>query len=220
MNETSNAARLRITEIFHSLQGEARSVGWPTVFVRLTGCPLRCHYCDTAYAFHGGESRSLPEILAEVQRYGSRHVTVTGGEPLAQRKGCHALLQALVDAGHDVSIETSGAMDISGIDSRVSRVVDLKTPASGELERNLWSNVALLEPNDQVKFVICDRNDYEWARQMLEEHTLADRCEVLFSPSFGQISGRELADWVVADALPVRFQLQLHKLLWGDVPGR
>ncbi|MFV8835443.1 7-carboxy-7-deazaguanine synthase QueE [Aquisalimonas sp.] len=220
MNETSDTARLRITEIFHSLQGEARSVGWPTVFVRLTGCPLRCHYCDTAYAFHGGDNRSLPEIMAEVQRYGSRHVTVTGGEPLAQRKGCLALLQALVDADYEVSIETSGAMDISGIDSRVSRVVDLKTPASGESGRNLWSNIELLEPNDQVKFVICDRADYDWARAVLDEHALADRCEVLFSPSFGQLSGRDLADWVVADALPVRFQLQLHKLLWGDVPGR
>jgi len=220
MNETANTVRLRITEIFHSLQGEARTVGWPTVFVRLTGCPLRCQYCDTAYAFHGGAARSLPEILATVQQYGSRHVTVTGGEPLAQKKGCHALLQALVDAGHEVSLETSGAMAIDGIDSRVSRVVDLKTPASGECRRNLWSNIDLLEGNDQVKFVICDRADYDWSCEVLENHALAERCEVLFSPSFGQLSARDLADWIVADALPVRFQVQLHKLLWGDVPGR
>ncbi|MDN3517070.1 7-carboxy-7-deazaguanine synthase QueE [Aquisalimonas lutea] len=220
MTEAATAVRLRITEIFHSLQGEARTVGWPTVFVRLTGCPLRCHYCDTAYAFHGGETRSLPEILATVQGYGSRHVTVTGGEPLAQRKGCHALLQALVDAGHEVSLETSGAMDIDGIDPRVSRVVDIKTPGSGEQARNRWENLELLNGNDQVKFVICDRADYEWARQVIADHRLAERCEVLISPSFGQVAARDLADWVVADALPVRFQLQLHKLVWGDEPGR
>ena len=220
MTETTDTVRLRITEIFHSLQGEARTVGWPTVFVRLTGCPLRCHYCDTAYAFHGGDTRGLPEILATVQQYGSRHVTVTGGEPLAQRKGCLALLQSLVDAGHDVSLETSGAMDISGIDPAVSRVVDLKTPASGEQTRNRWENIELLTPNDQVKFVLCGRDDYDWACQVLHDYQLAERCEVLFSPSFGQLSGRDLADWVVADALPVRFQLQLHKILWGDEPGR
>lgn len=220
MTEAATTERLRITEIFHSLQGEARTVGWPTVFVRLTGCPLRCTYCDTAYAFHGGDTRSLPEILATVQQYGSHHVTVTGGEPLAQRRGCHALLQSLVDAGYSVSLETSGAMAIDGIDPRVSRVVDIKTPGSGESARNRWDNIELLDANDQVKFVICDRADYDWARTIIRDYRLPQRCEVLVSPSFGAISARDLADWVVADALPVRFQLQLHKLIWGDEPGR
>ena len=211
--------RLRITEIFHSLQGEARSVGWPTVFVRLTGCPLRCGYCDTAYAFHGGEWWTLDAILAEVQRHGLRHVCVTGGEPLAQRR-CLALLRRLCDAGFEVSLETSGAIDVSEVDPRVSRVVDIKTPGSGEVARNRWENLPLLGRNDQLKFVLCDRADYDWARERIVEHALDRRCDVLLAPSHGQIEPRVLADWILADRLPVRMQLQLHKLLWGDTPGR
>ena len=217
--DTPAAERLRLTEIFLSVQGEARAVGWPTVFVRLTGCPLRCQYCDTAYAFHGGEWWEIDTILAEVARHGVRHVCVTGGEPLAQKR-CLLLLEKLCDAGLDVSLETSGAIDIAGVDPRVSRVVDLKTPASLEMHRNLLSNLPLLTAHDQVKFVICDRADYDWARGMVAEHALADRCEVLFSPSFDQLPPRELAEWVLADRLPVRFQMQLHKQLWGDAQGR
>jgi 7-carboxy-7-deazaguanine synthase len=213
------SGRLRLTEIFLSLQGESRSVGWPTVFVRLTGCPLRCQYCDTAYAFHGGQWHEIDDILAEVARHGVRHVCVTGGEPLAQKR-CLALLERLCDAGYEVSLETSGAIDIAGVDARVHRVVDLKTPGSGEQARNLPGNLDLLGDRDQVKFVICDRGDYDWAKRMLAEHRLADRCEVLFSPSHAQLPARELADWIVADRLPVRFQLQLHKQLWGEEPGR
>lgn len=211
--------RLKLTEIFLSLQGEARDAGWPSVFVRLTGCPLRCKYCDTAYAFHGGEWWEIDAILAEVARHGVRHVCVTGGEPLAQKR-CIALLRRLCDAGYSVSLETSGALDIGEVDPRVSRVVDIKTPGSGEVARNRWENLALLTPHDQVKFVICSRADYEWARQVLAEHRLHERCDVLFSPSFAQVEARALADWIVADRLPVRFQLQLHKLLWNDEPGR
>ena len=224
MSAVSHAAaaspeRLRLTEIFLSLQGEARSIGWPTVFVRLTGCPLRCQYCDTAYAFHGGDWWTFDAILEEVARHGARHVCVTGGEPLAQKR-CVALLARLCDAGYEVSLETSGAIDIGEVDPRVSRVLDIKTPASGEVARNLWSNLPLLTPHDQVKFVICDRGDYEWSKGVLAEHRLAATCDVLFSPSFGQVSPRELADWIVEDRLPVRFQVQLHKLLWDDAPGR
>ena len=211
--------RLRLTEIFLSLQGESRTIGVPTVFVRLTGCPLRCTYCDTAYAFHGGEWWDYDGILAEVARHGVRHVCVTGGEPLAQKR-CPGLLRRLCDAGYEVSIETSGAMDIGVVDTRVSRVLDIKTPGSGEVARNLWDNLGELTTNDQVKFVVCSREDYEWARAVLAEHRLADRCEVLFSPSFGQVDATALADWIVADRLPVRFQVQLHKLLWNDEPGR
>jgi 7-carboxy-7-deazaguanine synthase len=211
--------RLRISEIFLSLQGEARDAGWPSVFVRLTGCPLRCTYCDTAYAFHGGEWRGIDDILAEVRRHGVRHVCVTGGEPLAQKR-CIELLRRLCDAGYVVSLETSGAIGIGDVDPRVSRVVDIKTPGSGEVARNLWTNVPLLTAHDQVKFVVCDRADFEWACGVLAEHRLHERCEVLFSPSFGQLDGRVLADWIVADKPPVRFQLQLHKLLWNDEPGR
>ena len=217
--DTPAAERLRLTEIFLSVQGEARAVGWPTVFVRLTGCPLRCQYCDTAYAFHGGEWWEIDTILAEVARHGVRHVCVTGGEPLAQKR-CLLLLEKLCDADLDVSLETSGAIDIAGVDPRVSRVVDLKTPASLEMHRNLLSNLPLLTAHDQVKFVICDRADYDWARGMVAEHALADRCEVLFSPSFDQVPPRELAEWILADRLPVRFQMQLHKQLWGDAQGR
>ncbi|WP_202844435.1 7-carboxy-7-deazaguanine synthase QueE [Luteimonas saliphila] len=215
----SAADRLRITEIFLSLQGEARDAGRPTVFVRLTGCPLRCTYCDTAYAFHGGEWWDVDDIVAEVARHGVRHVCVTGGEPLAQKR-CLGLLSRLCDAGHVVSLETSGAIDISGVDGRVSRVLDIKTPASGEAGRNRWENLPLLSAHDQVKFVVCDRADYEWARGIVLERALHARCEVLFSPSKSQLSPTALADWIVADRLPVRFQMQLHKLLWNDAPGR
>jgi 7-carboxy-7-deazaguanine synthase len=213
------AERLRLTEIFLSLQGESNSVGWPTVFVRLTGCPLRCQYCDTTYSFHGGDWWEIDAILAEVARLGVRHVCVTGGEPLAQKR-CTILLQRLCDAGYTVSLETSGALDIGGVDPRVSRVVDIKTPGSAEVHRNRWENIPLLTPHDEVKFVICSREDYEWSRSIIAEHALTSRCDVLFSPSFGQVAPRELAQWIVDDRLPVRFQLQLHKILWGDEPGR
>jgi len=215
----ASADRLKITEIFLSLQGEARDAGWPTVFVRLTGCPLRCQYCDTAYAFHGGEWRDIDAILAEVAGYGVRHVCVTGGEPLAQKR-CITLLQRLCDAGYNVSLETSGAIDISDVDPRVSRVLDIKTPGSLEAARNRWENLPLLTAHDQVKFVICDRADFDWARDIVAEHRLADTCDVLFSPSYTQVAARELADWIVAERLPVRYQMQLHKLLWNDEPGR
>ncbi len=215
----SSLPRLKITEIFTSLQGEADSAGWPTVFVRLTGCPLRCQYCDTAYAFHGGTWWDIDAIVAEVQAQGVRHVCVTGGEPLAQKR-CLVLLEKLCDAGFDVSLETSGALDVSAVDPRVSRVVDVKTPGSAEASRNRLENLPLLTARDQLKFVICSREDYEWARAMVAEHALVERCMVWFSPSKGQITARELADWIVADRLPVRFQMQLHKLLWNDEPGR
>jgi len=217
--ETPVNERLRLTEIFLSVQGEARSVGWPTVFVRLTGCPLRCQYCDTAYAFHGGEWWDIDAILAEVGKYGVRHVCVTGGEPLAQKR-CLALLRKLCDAGYEVSLETSGALDVSEVDPRVSRVVDLKTPGSLEQSRNLLENIPRLTAHDQVKFVICDRADYEWSRDMVATHALAQRCDVLFSPSYAQVSARDLAEWILADRLPVRFQMQLHKQLWGEETGR
>ena len=210
---------LRLTEIFYSLQGETRTVGLPTVFVRLTGCPLRCAYCDTEYAFHGGEKWSLQAIQEKVASYHPRYVTVTGGEPLAQ-PNCWPLLTALCDQGYEVSLETSGAISLLGVDSRVVKVMDLKTPASNEMSRNLYENIELLSPQDQIKFVICDRKDYEWARFKLDEHRLVNRVdEVLFSPSFGQIESAELAEWILADNLPVRFQVQLHKLLWNDAAG-
>ncbi|MDE2070260.1 MAG: 7-carboxy-7-deazaguanine synthase QueE [Gammaproteobacteria bacterium] len=213
------AERLRITEIFYSIQGEADSVGWPTVFVRLTGCPLRCQYCDTAYAFHGGEWRSFDAILKDVAQYRPEFVTVTGGEPLAQ-PNCLGLLTRLCDAGYRVSIETSGALPIADMDARVVRVMDLKTPGSGESARNLYANLAVLRAQDQVKFVICDRADYEWSRRKLEKFRLSERCQVLFSPSYTQLEVRTLAEWMLADRLPVRLQVQLHKYIWGDVPGR
>lgn len=215
----SDDGRLRITEIFHSLQGEADSIGWPTVFVRLTGCPLRCTWCDTEYAFHGGAWRDIEAILDEVGRRGVRHVCVTGGEPLAQKR-CLALLTRLCDAGYEVSLETSGALDITGVDARVRRVVDLKAPGSGEVARNRWSNLADLRAHDQVKFVLAGRADYEWAVAAVREHALASRCTVLFSPVHGALEPRDLAEWILADRLPVRFQLQLHKLLWDDAKGR
>ncbi|MGV6473614.1 MULTISPECIES: 7-carboxy-7-deazaguanine synthase QueE [Azotobacter] len=211
---------LRITEIFHSLQGETRTAGLPTVFVRLTGCPLRCGYCDTAYAFSGGAVLPLSVILERVASYGPRYVCVTGGEPLAQPNSIE-LLRLLCDAGYEVSLETSGAFDISAVDCRVSRVLDLKTPDSGEVARNRYANMTLLTRNDQMKFVLCSRQDYEWAVSKLIEYRLDERVgEVLFSPSHGQLEGRELADWIVADNLPVRLQLQLHKILWNDARGR
>ncbi|NNE05561.1 MAG: 7-carboxy-7-deazaguanine synthase QueE [Xanthomonadales bacterium] len=213
------AGMLKITEIFHSLQGEARDAGRPTVFIRLTGCPLRCQYCDSEYAFYGGAWMHFDDILEQVARHGTRHVCVTGGEPLAQKR-CTELLGLLCEAGYSVSLETSGAMDISGVDQRVSRVLDLKTPGSGEESRNLWTNIQALTPHDQVKFVICSDQDYEWARDTTRKHTLAEKCDVLFSPSWGQMDATRLADLVLADQLPVRVQLQLHKLLWGDVPGK
>ncbi len=218
VNPDAGAGRLRITEIFHSLQGEARTVGIPTVFVRLTGCPLRCGWCDTAYAFSGGDWMSLDAIIEKVASLGARYVTVTGGEPLAQRE-CTGLLTRLCDAGYSVSLETGGALDIAQVDARVSIVLDLKAPGSGESARNRYENIALLAAKDQVKFVILDRSDYEWSCARLREFDLAARCEVLFSPVFGQLEPRQLADWILADRLPVRMQVQLHKLLWGDKPG-
>ena len=213
------AGRLRITETFYSLQGEADATGWPTFFIRLTGCPLRCSYCDTAYAFQGGEWRDCDALLAEAAASGARRVCVTGGEPLAQ-KSCFGLLRRMCDAGYSVSLETSGAIDASGVDPRVIRVLDLKTPGSGEVERNLYSNLDALTARDMVKFVIGDRQDYEWSCQQVSSRGLTDRLQVLFSPVAGQLSPTQLADWILADRLQVRFQLQLHKVLWGDEAGR
>lgn len=215
----ADAATLRISEVFISLQGESRSVGCPTVFVRLTGCPLRCQYCDSAYAFQGGSRRPITELVDEVLAYRVRHVTVTGGEPLAQKR-CLELLERLCDRGLEVSLETSGAMDVADVDPRVIKVMDIKTPASGEQGRNRWENLGHLQPGDQIKFVLCDRADYLWANEQLQHRRLAEISEVLYSPSWGQLDPTALADWIVADRLPVRFQLQLHKILWGDVPGR
>lgn len=210
---------LRISEIFHSLQGESRSVGLPTVFVRLTGCPLRCQYCDTAYAFHGGEMQSLDDIMQQVRDYDCAYVTVTGGEPLAQ-PNCLPLLTRLCDAGLKVSLETSGAMAIDDVDERVSVVLDLKTPGSLECDRNRLENISLLRGKDQVKFVICDRKDYEWSKSQLQQYDLASRAgEVLFSPSHTELNNQELAGWILEDRLPVRMQIQLHKYIWGDKPG-
>lgn len=212
-------ASLKITEIFYSLQGESNTVGLPTVFVRLTGCPLRCGYCDSEYAFYGGERLSLEAILEKVASYKPHYICVTGGEPLAQRE-CLTLLTKLCDAGYHVSLETSGALAVDNVDSRVVKVMDLKTPGSNEVARNRWENIPVLTAQDQIKFVICSREDYEWARFKLDEYQLSTKvAEVLFSPSFGQIEPLTLAEWIIADNLPVRFQLQLHKLLWNDVPG-
>jgi 7-carboxy-7-deazaguanine synthase len=212
-------ASLKITEIFYSLQGESSRVGLPTVFVRLTGCPLRCGYCDSEYAFYGGERLTITDIIAKVASYKPRYVCVTGGEPLAQRE-CVLLLTQLCDAGYEVSLETSGALPIDAVDLRVVKIMDLKTPGSGEVARNLWQNIPALSLNDQIKFVICSREDYEWARFKLDEHQLNTKvAEVLFSPSFGQVEPLTLAEWILADNLPVRFQLQLHKLLWSDAAG-
>ena len=209
----------RVTEIFYSLQGETRTVGLPTVFVRLTGCPLRCTFCDTAYAFHGGEKMAISDIVDEVKTYQPRYVTVTGGEPLAQ-KSCFPLLTALCDLGVEVSLETCGAMDISEVDPRVICVMDLKTPGSGEEAKNRYDNIALLKQTDQLKFVICNRDDYDWAVEKLQEYDLVEKCDVLFSPIHGLLNPADLADWVVADNLAVRMQIQMHKYLWNDEPGR
>jgi len=210
--------KLKIHEIFHSLQGESSRVGLPTVFVRLTGCPMRCVYCDTAYAFSGGSNIEITDILAKVAEFGTRYVTVTGGEPLAQ-KDCHILLKELCDAGYNVSLETGGAIDISPVDARVSVILDVKTPGSGEVENNVWGNLAHLKAQDEVKFVLCSRDDYEWAKELLSTHKINEKCPVLFSPVYSQVNPTALAEWVLADKLPVRMQVQLHKILWGEKPG-
>ena len=212
-------ARLRLTEVFYSLQGESRSVGWPTVFIRLTGCPLRCGYCDTKYAYQGGQWCSIKNIMQQVQGYGATYVTVTGGEPLAQ-KNCLPLLIELCKAGFEVSLETSGALDIAEVDSRVVRVVDVKTPGSGEADKNLFSNFSYLSLKDQLKFVICDRNDYLWSKALIAQYQLSDRCEVLFSAAQGELADTVLADWILEDRLAVRFQIQLHKYLWNNAQGK
>jgi len=220
MTELQSAAqtRLKITEIFHSLQGEASNVGLPTVFIRLTGCPLRCDYCDTAYAFSGGEWIDIEAIISNIKQYNTPHITVTGGEPLAQ-KNCIELLNQLCDLNYDVSLETSGAIMIDQVDKRVVKVLDVKTPASKEDSKNKFENFMFLTAKDQVKFVICDENDYRWSKQLIDEHKLENRCEILFSPSHDQLDATVLANWVLKDKLNVRFQIQLHKYLWGDKPG-
>jgi len=215
----SREGMLKITEIFHSLQGEARDAGRPTVFIRLTGCPLRCVYCDSEYAFYGGEWMHIDQIMEQVASYKTRYICVTGGEPLAQKR-CHELLDRLCNAGYQVSLETSGAIDVSQVDERVSRVVDIKTPDSGEVERNFWSNLDVLTAHDQVKFVICSRADYDWTLAEIRARGLEQKLDILLSPAWGQVDATELADWVLQDQLNVRVQLQLHKLLWGDVPGK
>jgi 7-carboxy-7-deazaguanine synthase len=210
---------LRITEIFYSLQGEANTVGMPTVFIRLTGCPLRCSYCDTAYAFSGGEKTTLRQVIDQVKQYNTRYITVTGGEPLAQPV-CHDLLKFLADEGYIVSLETSGALDVSAVDKRIIKVMDLKTPSSNELGRNLYQNIDCLTAQDQIKFVIADDEDYRWSKSMLDEYQLSSRCQVLFSPVMGEMQPTQLADKILTDQLPVRFQIQLHKYLWDDAQGK
>ena len=219
MKESGSRLALKVSEIFCSLQGESTRVGLPTIFVRLTGCPLRCVWCDTSYAFSGGQSMTLSQVLAEVNSYGTAHVCVTGGEPLAQA-GCLPLLNALCDCGYAVSLETSGALDISEVDRRVSRVVDLKAPGSGEADRNRWQNLPHLTSADELKFVLRDRADYDWARQVIERYRLIDICPILFAPVHEVLAGAELAEWILADRLPIRFQLQLHKVLWGNMRGK
>jgi 7-carboxy-7-deazaguanine synthase len=218
LNSALPQPSLRINEIFYSLQGETSRVGLPTAFIRLTGCPLRCTYCDTSYAFQEGETLSLLEILDKTAQFNARYVTVTGGEPLAQ-KNCLPLLQQLCDAGYSVSLETGGAMDVSKVDPRVSRVLDIKTPASGENGKNRWDNLELLTPQDEVKFVLCGEEDYQWAKQVLSERHVADRCPVLFSAAQGRLESVRLAEWILRDNLPVRLQIQLHRLLWGEGRG-
>ncbi|PIZ04723.1 MAG: 7-carboxy-7-deazaguanine synthase QueE [Gammaproteobacteria bacterium CG_4_10_14_0_8_um_filter_38_16] len=210
---------MKITEIFFSLQGETNTVGLPTVFIRLTGCPLRCQYCDTAYAFSGGKNYTIDEVLTTISSYKTKYVTVTGGEPLAQT-ACHALLKKLCDLDYIVSLETSGALAISAVDPRVIKIVDIKTPGSLEVAKNNFDNVPYLLSHDQVKFVICDRNDYEWSKKIMDQFKLSEKCDILFSPSFNQMRYADLADWILADQLPVRFQVQLHKVIWGDVAGK
>ncbi len=215
----STPHKLRITEIFYSLQGETRSLGWPTVFVRLTGCPLRCRYCDTEYAFSGGEWMNFTAIFSQIKNYQTHYITVTGGEPLAQ-PDCLPLLTQLCDQGYQVSLETSGAMSLEGVDLRVRKIMDIKTPDSNEVEKNRWENLQYLNNKDEIKFVICSEQDYLWCKQQLIDQSLASRCEVLFSPSHEQLAASTLADWILRDQLPVRFQMQLHKVLWGNQPGR
>ena len=215
----SREGQLKITEVFHSLQGEARDAGRPTVFIRLTGCPLRCVYCDSEYAFYGGEWMQIDQIMEQVASYQTPYVCVTGGEPLAQKR-CQDLLNQLVEAGYRVSLETSGAMDISQVDERVSRVLDIKTPASGEVERNLWTNLDVVTAHDQIKFVLCSREDYDWAVTEIRSRNMVEKTDILLSPAWGQLKPADLAEWVLEDQLNVRVQLQLHKLLWGDVPGK
>lgn len=224
MPSSSNKERnyklsLKINEIFFSIQGETTKSGLPTIFIRFTGCPLRCIYCDSEYAFHEGNKMTLTEIMDNISKYNTKHITVTGGEPLAQ-KNCKPLLEMFCDAGYDVSLETSGALEIQNIDVRVARIVDLKTPASGEVDKNLYDNIQYLTANDQIKFVICDRQDYEWSKAKIEEYNLGKQCEVLFSASHGEIQSTQLADWILQDQLTVRLQIQLHKYLWDDVPGK
>lgn len=219
MSSSSAGVSLRISEIFYSLQGETTRVGLPTTFIRLTGCPLRCTYCDTTYAFSGGKSMALDEIMQTVQSHPTRHICVTGGEPLAQ-KGCIILLKTLCDAGYSVSLETGGALDVSAVDARVLKVLDIKTPASGEEQKNLWGNLAHLNAHDEIKFVLCGEADYLWAKQILQQHALTDKCTVLFSPAQGQLEARDLAEWILRDGLQVRLQVQLHKLLWGNQQGK
>lgn len=210
---------LKITEIFFSLQGETTFVGLPTVFVRLTGCPLRCQYCDTAYAFSGGENLSVESVIERVKQYPTRFVTVSGGEPLAQ-KACFPLLEALCDFGYTVSLETSGALDVSGVDPRVVKIVDIKTPGSLEVKKNRYENLMHIDAKDQLKFVICSRSDYEWSRDFISQQQLTEKHVILFSPSFTEVKPSELADWILADGLPVRFQMQMHKAIWGNLPGK
>ncbi len=219
MSKQQTVTRLRVTEIFASVQGEASRAGLPTVFVRLTGCPLRCVWCDTEYAFNGGQTRDLSAILDEIASHGLHHICVTGGEPLAQ-KGCLALLTALCDAGYDVSLETSGALDIAAVDPRVSRIMDLKAPGSGEVDKNRWDNLPHLTARDELKIVIANADDYTWACDQVRQHALAERCPVLFSPVAGELAPADLAEWIVRDRLPVRFQMQLHKVLWADARGK
>jgi 7-carboxy-7-deazaguanine synthase len=219
-SELVAANGLKITEIFYSLQGEARDVGRPTVFIRLTGCPLRCQYCDSEYAFHGGERISIADILEQVAQYKTECITVTGGEPLAQA-GCHELLKKLCDKNYEVSLETSGAIDVSTVDSRVVRVVDVKTPGSKEVDKNIYENFQYLTTNDQIKFVVCHREDYEWTKKIIQQHSLTEVCEILLSASYEELPPQQLADWIIVDQLiGVRLQVQLHKLLWGDIAGK
>lgn len=219
MSSPSAGISLRISEIFYSLQGETTRVGVPTTFIRLTGCPLRCTYCDTTYAFSGGNSMTLDEIMQSVKTHPTSYVCVTGGEPLAQ-KGCTVLLKVLCDAGYNVSLETSGALDVSAVDARVAKVLDIKTPASGEQTKNQWGNLTHLNAHDEIKFVLCDEGDYRWAKQVLQAHPLTKKCVVLFSPAQGQLEARDLAEWILRDGLQVRLQVQLHKLLWGNQQGK
>ena len=219
MSTAIESAQLRITEIFFSLQGESTRVGLPTVFIRLTGCPLRCGYCDTAYAFTGGEQQSIAAILSEIAQYQTQYITVTGGEPLAQ-KACLTLLSTLCDRGYSVSLETSGALDVSKVNARVSKIMDIKTPGSGEVEKNCWENLDYLTPQDELKFVLCDEQDYKWACEMVIKRRLASICTVLFSPVHNTLNPTKLAEWVLRDQIPVRIQLQLHKILWGTESGR